>query len=83
MAREGRIIGKPVDLTIYTPEMVGEMFADVYAGMVEADKTGDYPADVKFMCKFCTQQDNCLAYTGQTKRAMKFDPNHREGKVSF
>jgi len=83
MAREGRIIGKPVDLTIYTPEMIGAMFGDIYAEMVEAERTGDYPANRRFECKFCVQQNNCLTYTGETKQAKHYDPNYREGKVSF
>lgn len=83
MAREGRIIGKPVDLTEYTPETVGAMFGDVYAQMVEAEKNDDYAYNRQFTCQWCTQQDNCLNYSGQTKQAKKYDPYYAQGRVGF
>jgi len=83
MAREGRIIGKPVDLTEYTPERVGKIFGDLYAEMQAAEKAADYPPNRQFTCKWCTQQDNCLAYSGMTAQAKHYDPDYRNGKPGY
>jgi hypothetical protein len=82
MAREGRIIGKPVEFTDDREE-IGEMFGQVYREMVAAEAASEYPASVEFNCKWCTQQDNCLSYTGMTRQAKHFDPLYREGKPAF
>jgi len=83
MAREGRIIGKPVDLRVYTPEHIGKMFGDLYQEMIDAEKADNYPPNRQFTCKWCTQQDNCLTYSGQTKQAKHYDPYYRQGRVAF
>jgi hypothetical protein len=83
MGREGRIIGKPVDLSEYTPEAVGKVYGEIYKEMVKAEKKDRYPARKEFNCKWCTVQDNCLAYLGETKQAKRFDPYYGKGIVSF
>lgn len=82
MGREGRIIGKPADL-VMTPEEVGAIYGKVYQEMVQAEMKDRYPARKEFNCKWCSQQDNCLAYLGETKQAKKFDPYYGKGIVSF
>lgn len=71
----------------YAPTMesreVGERYGKVYAEMVEAAETGDYPYKREFTCKWCPVQDSCLAYSGDTKMAKANDPYYKEGKPPF
>jgi hypothetical protein len=83
MAREGRIIGKPVDLSKDERAEIGEMFGKVYQEMQVFEEKNTYPAVKEFNCQWCTQQDNCLAYAGDTKQAKRYDPYYREGKPPF
>jgi putative RecB family exonuclease len=83
MAREGRIIGKPVEMPMDDRVGIGKMFGDVYRQMQEFEKLDLYPAVKEFNCLWCTQQDNCLAYAGDTKQAKKYDPYYAQGKVPY
>lgn len=80
MMREAKTVkGKVTD----PDPSIGERYGKVYAEMVEADRTGEYPAKREFTCKWCPVQDSCLAYAGDTKMAKENDPYYREGRPVY
>jgi hypothetical protein len=84
MAREGKLAKvHTFDDLFHDAVTIGERYYAAYQEMVEAERTGMYPAKREFTCQWCTQQDNCLTYSGSTKQALKFDADIREGKAPF
>lgn len=71
MAQEGKL-SKIYDLSEYTPESVGSANKVWLREM----NSSDYEAKVEFTCKFCDQQLNCFAYSGNTERTKYYDPSH-------
>ena len=80
MAREGKF---KWSVPKQTAEEVGQRYGKAYAEMIEADRTGEYPAKREFTCKWCPVQDSCLAYAGDTKMAKKNDPYYAEGRPVY
>ncbi len=76
MAQEGKM-SKVYDLSDSTPETLGSENKAKLREMNEADKYG-YEAKVNFTCRFCTQQLNCFAYSGDTARTKYYDSSHPE-----
>lgn len=70
--------GRLKDLSHVTPEAIGERFQRAYDGM----KKQIYRSKVEFGCKFCTMQDNCLAYQfpNRPDRAVYYDNSASDGK---
>lgn len=81
MAREGR--STPPRKASLTPSEVGERYSKAYAEMIEAAETGEYPYKREFTCKWCPQQDSCMAYVGTTKQAKQNDPYWEQGRPGF
>lgn len=71
MAQEGKL-SKVYDLSEYTPEAVGL----ANKTRLQEMNSSDYEAKVEFTCKFCDQQLNCFAYSGNTARTKYYDPSH-------
>lgn len=69
MAQKGKL-SKVYDLSDSTPESLG---AEYKAKLREMNGS-DYEARVEFTCKFCDQQLNCFAYSGDTERTKYYDP---------
>lgn len=66
-----------------TDEEVGERYGKIYQEMVDAEKDDSYPADVQFTCKWCPMQDACLARSGDTAHAKKYDPYYEMKRPVF
>lgn len=66
-----------VDLSKVDPEEVGKRFQRAYDGM----KAAIYKANKKFGCKFCWQQDNCMANLAPmgSERARYWDKSSEQG----
>lgn len=64
-------LGKVFDLTEYTPEMVGGLFAEAW----EQIQSGEFPADTSD-CFICDVQNACFAKNGPL--AKLYDPDHPE-----
>lgn len=71
MAQEGKM-SKVYDLSDSTPETLG---SENKAKLQEMNAS-DYEARIEFTCKFCDQQLNCFAYSGDTARTKYYDPSH-------
>lgn len=71
MAQEGKM-SKVYDLSDSTPETLG---AENKAKLQEMNSS-DYEAKVEYTCRFCDQQLNCFAYSGNTARTKYYDPSH-------
>ena len=69
MAQEGKL-SKVYDLGEYTPESVGS----ANKAKLQEMNGSDYEAKVEFTCRFCDQQLNCFAYSGDTARTRYYDP---------
>lgn len=65
-------VARPVDLSAVDPAEVGKKYQKVYDGM----KSMQIQANKKFMCKMCFNQDNCMEYSGITKRTLHYDRSH-------
>lgn len=50
-----------------------------YQKVVNAIRAQDLRADKGFQCRFCLQQDNCLANAGPTPRAKYYDKSDEDG----
>jgi hypothetical protein len=68
MAQEGRL-SKVYDLSEHTPESLGSANIDKLREM----NRSDFEAKVEYTCRFCTQQLNCYAYSGDTARTRYYD----------
>lgn len=66
---------RPVDLSQINSEQVGAEYQRVYDLM----QRKRYKADVKFGCKFCFHQENCLDKAGSTQRAKFYDRSAEDG----
>lgn len=73
MAQEGKM-SKVIDLSDSTPETLG---AENKAKLREINAS-DYAPVREFTCKFCDQQLNCYAFSGNTPRTKYYDPAHPE-----
>jgi putative RecB family exonuclease len=80
MARDGKFHWHTPQLT---DEQVGERYGKIYKEMVDAGERDEYPADVQFTCKWCPMQDACLARSGDTVHAKKWDPYFEMKKPVF
>lgn len=70
MNRKGGL-GKPHDLTAYTPEFVGDVFGKAWDEIQEYTRTGQWPA-TPGDCFICDVQSSCAAVGGPL--APQFDP---------
>ncbi len=68
MTQEGKM-SKVYDLSDSTPETLGSANKEKLREM----NASDYPALREFTCKFCDQQLNCYAYSGDTVRTRYYD----------
>lgn len=66
---------KPIDLSKVSPAAIGAEYERVYQLM----QRKRYKADVKFGCKFCFHQENCLDKAGRTERAKYYDKSAEDG----
>lgn len=66
---------RPIDLSQVNPAEVGAEYQRVYDLM----QRKRYKADVKFGCKFCFHQENCLDKAGPTQRAKYYDRSAEDG----
>ena len=66
---------RPIDLSSVDPSEVGAKYQAVYERMMAAQ----YKANVRFACKFCFHEENCLARSGPTKRARYWDRSEEDG----
>jgi putative RecB family exonuclease len=65
-------LGKPYDLTEFTPEFVGESFGEAWEQVQEYLRTGVWPANTN-ECFICDVQASCAAVNGPL--AHRFDPS--------
>lgn len=70
MARENKL--KVYDLSEHTPEGVGGKFLKTLRDI----NTSDFEAKEEFTCRFCDQQLNCFAYSGDSQRTRYYDPSN-------
>ena len=63
---------RPIDLSAVDPAEVGAKYQKAWQGM----KSMQIQANKKFMCKMCFNQDNCMEYSGITKRTLYYDRSH-------
>jgi putative RecB family exonuclease len=64
-------LGKPYDLTEYTPEAVGEVYGKAWEQVQEYARTGSWPASTGD-CFICDVQASCAAVSGPL--APQYDP---------
>lgn len=64
-----------VDLSKVDPAEVGKKYQAVYDQM----KAKVYKANAGFDCRFCFNQENCLANKGETPRSLYYDRSSRDG----
>lgn len=64
-----------VDLSAVNPAEVGAKYQKVYERMQKKI----YKANPGFNCRFCFNQDNCLANKGETPRSLYYDRSSRDG----
>jgi hypothetical protein len=60
---------RPIDLSAVDPAEVGAKYQKVYDGM----KSMQIQAEKGFGCRFCFNQDNCMAQSGVTSRTLYYD----------
>lgn len=60
---------RPIDLSAVDPAEVGAKYQKVYTGM----KSMQIQANKAFGCRFCFNQDNCMAQSGITSRTLYYD----------
>lgn len=75
MLKPGAPRTRYVDLSKVDPAEVGAKYQKVY----EAMERTEYQAQQGFGCRFCLQQDNCLANAGMTRRALYYDKSEDDG----
>lgn len=66
---------RPIDLSEVDPAEVGAKYQKVYEAMIGRK----YQSNVRFGCKFCFHQDNCLAKAGPTEQAKFYDKSSEDG----
>ena len=69
MAQEGKL-SKVYDLSEHTPESLGS----ANKTWLQEMNRSDYEPKVEYTCRFCDQQLNCFAYSGDTARTRFYDP---------
>jgi RecB family exonuclease len=82
MNRKGTL-GKPYDLTEFTPEVVGQVFGEAWEQVQEYLKTGQWPANTG-ECFICDVQASCAAINGPL--APYYDPaspGHASNRPEF
>lgn len=69
MLKPGASKARPIDLSAVDPAEVGAKYQEtrrkMEAAMIEANK--------KVMCRLCFNKDNCMEYSGLTKRTLYYD----------
>lgn len=75
MLRPGASVAQPIDLTSVDPGAMGARYQKAY----EAIKAGVWKTQAGYMCKWCTQKDNCILKAGPTDRARYYDTAERDG----
>jgi hypothetical protein len=66
---------RKIDLSNVSPLLVGDEYEKVYKLM----QRKRYKADVKFGCKFCFHQENCLDKAGPNQRTKYYDRSAEDG----
>lgn len=66
---------RPIDLSNVSPAAIGAEYERVYQLM----QRKRYKSNVRFGCKFCFHQENCLDKAGPTVRAKHFDKSAEDG----
>ena len=66
---------RPIDLSYVNAYEVGAKYQKAYKAMTQRR----YQSNVRFGCKFCFHQDNCLAKAGPTEQAKFYDKSSEDG----
>lgn len=77
MTQEGKM-SKVYDLSDSTPETLGSENRE----KLREINASDYPAVREFTCRFCDQQLNCYAFSGDTERTAYYDPSNPKYDLS-
>lgn len=75
MLAPGKPVTRYVDLSDVSPVEVGAKYQQVYEKM----QAKLYPVKQGFDCRFCFNQENCLANAGMTPRSIYYDKSEEDG----